>query len=90
MNDATDVFIQQNPTGNVHFLKALKKTDIYQVNLLLHPLTPNNLYRRRAVSPLKIKIPCKNMREKPTYTPIIHSSLDTTRPSTIFYRLLLK
>jgi hypothetical protein len=26
-----------------------------------------------AVSPLKIKIPSKNMREKPTNTPIIHS-----------------
>jgi hypothetical protein len=25
------------------------------------------------VSPLKIKIPNKNMREKPTNTPIIHS-----------------
>jgi hypothetical protein len=37
------------------------------------PLTPNDIYRRRAVSPLKIKIPSKNMREKPTNTPIIHS-----------------
>jgi hypothetical protein len=39
----------------------------------INPLTPNNLYRCRAVSPLKIKIPSKNMREKPTNTPIIHS-----------------
>jgi hypothetical protein len=38
-----------------------------------NPLTPNDLQRRHAVSPLKIKIPRKNMREKPTNTPIIHS-----------------
>jgi hypothetical protein len=31
---------------------------------LLNPLTPNDLYRSRAVSPLKIKIPSKNIREK--------------------------
>jgi hypothetical protein len=29
----------------------------------INPLTPNDLYRRRAVSPLKFKIPTKNMRE---------------------------
>jgi hypothetical protein len=28
---------------------------------------------RRAVSPLKIKIPSKNIRENPTNKPIIHS-----------------
>jgi hypothetical protein len=39
----------------------------------LNLLTPNDLQRRRAVGPLKIKIPSKNMREKPTNTPIIHS-----------------
>jgi hypothetical protein len=44
-------------------------SEVLQVN----PLTPNDLQRRRAMSPLKIKIPCKNMREKPTHTPIIHS-----------------
>jgi hypothetical protein len=38
-----------------------------------NPLTPNDLRRRRAVSPLKIKIPSKDMHEKPTNTPIIHS-----------------
>jgi hypothetical protein len=42
-------------------------------SLCINPLTPNDLKRRRAVSPLKIKIPSKNMREKPTDTPIIHS-----------------
>jgi hypothetical protein len=36
----------------------------------INHLTPNVLEGRRTVSPLKIKIPCKNMREKPTNTPI--------------------
>jgi hypothetical protein len=40
---------------------------------LIIPLTPNELLRRRAVSPLKIKIPSKNMLEKPTNATIIHS-----------------
>jgi hypothetical protein len=39
--------------------------------LKINLLTPNDLQRRRAVSPLKIKIPSKNIREKPTNTPII-------------------
>jgi hypothetical protein len=39
----------------------------------INPLTPNDLQRRRALSPLKIKILSKNMCEKPTNTPIIHS-----------------
>jgi hypothetical protein len=30
----------------------------------INPLTPKDLQRRRTVSPLKIKIPSKNMREK--------------------------
>jgi hypothetical protein len=42
-------------------------------NLFCYVLTPNDLYRRGAVSPLKIKIPVKNMREKPTTAIIIHS-----------------
>jgi hypothetical protein len=50
---------------------------MYQVHIApvstLNPLTPNDLSRLRAVSTLKIKIPNKNMREKPTNTPIIHS-----------------
>jgi hypothetical protein len=42
--------------------------------LQLNPLTPNDLQRRHAVSPLKIKIPNKNMHEKPKKkTQIIHS-----------------
>jgi hypothetical protein len=41
--------------------------------LLLNPLTPNDLWRRRAVSPLKIKIIVKIMSEKQKNTPIIHS-----------------
>jgi hypothetical protein len=39
----------------------------------INPLTPNDLQTRRAVSSLKITIPSKNMREKTTNTPIIHS-----------------
>jgi hypothetical protein len=39
----------------------------------INPLTPNDLQRRHAVSLLTIKIPSKNMRKKPTNTPIIHS-----------------
>jgi hypothetical protein len=39
----------------------------------MNTLTPNDLQRRRAVSPLKIKIPSKNMGEKSTNTPVIHS-----------------
>jgi hypothetical protein len=36
------------------------------VSISINPLAPNDLYRRRAVSPLQIKIPSKNMRENPT------------------------
>jgi hypothetical protein len=35
-----------------------------------NPLTSNDLQRRHTVSPLKIKIPSKNMSEKPTNTTI--------------------
>jgi hypothetical protein len=38
--------------------------------IVFNPLTPNDLKRRRAVNPLKIKIPSKNMCVKPTNTPI--------------------
>jgi hypothetical protein len=31
--------------------------------LILNPLTPNDLYRRRAVNPLKIKILSKKSRQ---------------------------
>jgi hypothetical protein len=36
---------------------------------------PNDLQSRCIVSPLKIKIPNKNMHEKPTNTPIIQLSI---------------
>jgi phosphopantetheine adenylyltransferase len=36
-------------------------------------LTPNDLQKLPAVRSLKIKIPSKNMREKPINTPVIHS-----------------
>jgi hypothetical protein len=39
----------------------------------VNPLTPKDLQKVRPLSPLKIKIPSKHMREKPTNTPIIHS-----------------
>jgi hypothetical protein len=42
------------------------------MTFLFNPLTPKDLQRRRAVSPLKIKIPGKNVREKPTNTQTIH------------------
>jgi hypothetical protein len=42
-------------------------------NICFNPLTPNDLQRRRVVSPLRMEIPNKNMREKPTKTPIIRS-----------------
>jgi hypothetical protein len=43
------------------------------LSTFINPLTPNDLQKRRAMGPLKIKIPSKSMREKPTNTPIIHS-----------------
>jgi hypothetical protein len=49
------------------------KSRVQKGNWKFNPLTPNDLQRRRAVSPLKIKIPSKNMREKPPNAPIIHS-----------------
>jgi hypothetical protein len=36
-------------------------------------LTMNDLQRHHTVSPLKIEVPSKNMREKPTNPPIFHS-----------------
>jgi hypothetical protein len=45
----------------------------HPIKLPINPLKSNDLKRRRAVSPLKIKIPNKNKHEKPTNTPIIHS-----------------
>jgi hypothetical protein len=46
-----------------------KFVDGKQINSLM----PNDLWRRSALSPLKIKIPSKNKREKPTNTSIILS-----------------
>jgi hypothetical protein len=52
-----------------------RETAIYRAGSResFNPLTPNDLIRRRAISLLKIKISIKNMREKSTNTPIIHS-----------------
>jgi hypothetical protein len=44
------------------------------------------------VSPLKIKIPSKNMREKPTNTPVIHSEIamhHVTRHNMPIHNILL-
>jgi hypothetical protein len=68
----------------ISFFKRGMKTPVHKVNYSLpvpakekiveiNPLKPNDLLKRRAMSPLKIKIPSKNMCEKPTNTPIIHS-----------------
>jgi hypothetical protein len=46
---------------------------IERIEMDFNPLTPNDLQRRRAVSALKIKISSKNMHDKPTNTPLIHS-----------------
>jgi hypothetical protein len=54
-------------------MAVLRTTHTSYVSLHINPLTLFDLSRRRAVSPLKIKTPSKNMREKPTNSPIIHS-----------------
>jgi hypothetical protein len=51
----------------------ITKLGSYPPDSNVNPLTLNDLQRRRAVSHLKIKIPSKNMREKPTNTQINHS-----------------
>jgi hypothetical protein len=44
----------------------------FYYKIITNPLTPNDLKRHRTVSPLKIKIPSKNMRKKQTNVTIIH------------------
>jgi hypothetical protein len=60
---------------NIYSLNKMIKSVRWDGNIRteFNPLTPNDLWKRRAVSPLKIKIPSKNTREKPTTIPIIHS-----------------
>jgi hypothetical protein len=53
-------------TRSLHHLLAfttLAVNDILKHIKELNPLTPNDLQRRRAARPLKIKIPSKNIRE---------------------------
>jgi hypothetical protein len=59
----------------INMIKTFSKDDTPYSDLLqyINPLTPNDLQRCRAVSPLKIKTTSKNMCEKPTNTTIIHS-----------------
>jgi hypothetical protein len=56
-NSARDVFMN---SAERFFTVCLK---LQIVSLRFNPLTPNDLHRRRTVSPLKIKILSKNMRE---------------------------
>jgi hypothetical protein len=53
--------------------KCHKGSQYVMKKLHINPLTRNDLYIRRADSPLKIKIPSKNTREKPINIPTIHS-----------------
>jgi hypothetical protein len=58
----------------VHFSQVkLQQQSATPDVLSINPLMPNDVYSRHTVSPLKIKIPSKNMCEKPTNTPTIHS-----------------
>jgi hypothetical protein len=59
-------------TGNPHLLPPKPMLEICNSDNM-NPIRPNDLQRHRAVSPLKIKIPSKNMHEKPTNATIIHS-----------------
>jgi hypothetical protein len=70
----TKVFVKavDKESERFGYLRPRRKTEFSLVHKT-NPLTPNDLQRRRAVSPLKIKIPSKNMSEKLTNTPIIHS-----------------
>jgi hypothetical protein len=73
LHKAVSKLCQDVGKGNSNI--SSKKTEIITLTAdeSVNPLMPNKLEIRRAVSPLKIKIPSKNMREKPTNTPIIHS-----------------
>jgi hypothetical protein len=61
----SDYNISISSTAAVHLI-----TSMYN---WINPLMPNDLQRRCAVSLLKIKIPSKNMREKPINATIIYS-----------------
>jgi hypothetical protein len=62
-------FKRENAESKIQFVVPLNTTlhalPCHDLNtdVSLNPLTPNDLYRRRAVSPLKIKIPSKNSRQ---------------------------
>jgi hypothetical protein len=51
----------QNGNGMVYVNEPL--WSMWNGSTVFNPLTPNDLKRRQAVSPLKLKIPNKNMRE---------------------------
>jgi hypothetical protein len=54
----------------VHF--CVLKCGKNNIEICVNPVTPNDLSKRLAMSPIKIKIPNSNVREKPTNTPIIN------------------
>jgi hypothetical protein len=82
-NKVTECVFRFPPKFSSATFLILKTTERYTIiNVYLSsckvtviPLPKNDLQIRRAVSPLKIKIPSKNMREKPTNTPIIIHSV---------------
>jgi hypothetical protein len=63
----------QNVGISVEWLFLFLIGAVFGTTVGFNPLTPNDLQRRREVSHLKIKIPSKNICEKPTNTSIIHS-----------------
>jgi hypothetical protein len=58
-----------------------------EIYFTLNPLTLNDLQKHRAVSPLKIKFPSRNIREKPTNTSQI-ATHHVTRHNTRIYSIL--
>jgi hypothetical protein len=72
--DLKQIYVQE-VTKEIHFKRVRRERWMWLrvFENEFNPFTPNDLQRRRAVNPLKIKILSKNMLEKPTNTPIIHS-----------------
>jgi hypothetical protein len=61
---------------NLQILYIWNKFPQYVITFLLRlnwPFNAERLIKTSGSEPFKIKIPSKNVREKPTNTPIIHS-----------------
>jgi DNA polymerase III delta prime subunit len=67
------VFVSADQRRHFPYPRRIQPHKVASSKSFLNPFTLNHLLRRHAMSPLKIKITGKNMREKPTNTPIIHS-----------------